>query len=39
MLIENFKKNINYSLKEIQEATVKQLHALKRETQKSLKEL
>ena len=39
MMIEYFKKDINYSLKEIQESTGKQLEALKKETQKSLKEL
>jgi hypothetical protein len=39
MVIEDFKKNINNSLKEIQENTGKQLEALKEETQKSLKEL
>ena len=39
MMIENFKKDINNSLKEIQESTGKQLEALKEETQKSLKEL
>ena len=39
MLIEDFKKDINNSLKEIQENTVKQEEALKEETQKSLKEL
>jgi hypothetical protein len=39
MLIENFKKDINNSLKEIQENTGKELDALKEETQKSLKEL
>jgi hypothetical protein len=39
MLIEDFKKDINYSLKEIRESTGKQLEALKKETQKSLKEL
>jgi hypothetical protein len=33
MMIEDFRKDINYSLKEIQENTVKE------ETQKSLKEL
>jgi DNA anti-recombination protein RmuC len=36
---EDFKENINNSLKEIQENTGKQLEALKEETQKSLKEL
>jgi DNA anti-recombination protein RmuC len=39
MVIEDFKKGINNSLKEIQENTGKQLEALKEETQKSLKEL
>jgi DNA repair exonuclease SbcCD ATPase subunit len=39
MMIEDFKKDINNSLKEIQENTHKQLEALKEETQKSLKEL
>ena len=39
MVIENFKKDINNSLKEIQEITGKQLKALKEETRKSLKEL
>jgi hypothetical protein len=39
MLIDEFKKDINNSLKEIQENTGKQVEALKEETQKSLKEL
>jgi hypothetical protein len=39
MIIEDIKKDINNSLKEIQENTGKQLEALKQETQKSLKEL
>jgi hypothetical protein len=39
MMIEEFKKGINNSLKEIQEDTGKQVEALKEETQKSLKEL
>jgi hypothetical protein len=39
MLIEDFKKDINNSLKEIQENTAKQVELLKEETQKSLKEL
>ena len=39
MLIEDFKKDINSSLKEIQENTGKQVEALKEETHKSLKEL
>jgi hypothetical protein len=34
MLIEDFKKDINNSLKEIQENTGKQVEALKEETQK-----
>jgi predicted phage gp36 major capsid-like protein len=38
-MIEDFKKDINNSLKEIQENTGKQLEALKGETQKSIKEL
>ena len=37
MTIENFKKDINNSLKEIKENTGKQLEALKEETQNSLK--
>jgi hypothetical protein len=37
-MIEDFKKNINNSLKEVQENTGKQPEALKEETQKSLKE-
>jgi DNA anti-recombination protein RmuC len=40
MMIEDFKKDINYSLKEIQENTSKQVEeAFKKETQKFLKEL
>ena len=40
MIIEDFKKDINDSLKEIQENTDKKIEALKEETQKkSLKEL
>jgi hypothetical protein len=39
MMIDDSKKDINDSLKEIQENTGKQLEALKEETQKSLKEL
>ena len=39
MMIEDFKKDINNSLKEIQENTGKQVEALKDETQKPLKEL
>ena len=37
MVIEDFKKDINNSLKEIQENTGKQLEAFKEETQKFLK--
>jgi hypothetical protein len=39
MLVEDFKKGINNSLKEIQENTAKQVEVLKKETQKSLKGL
>jgi thiamine pyrophosphokinase len=39
MLIEDVKKGINNSLKEIQENSAKDVEALKVETQKSLKEL
>jgi chromosome segregation ATPase len=39
MMMEDFKKEINNSLKEIQVNTGKQLEALKEETQKLLKEL
>jgi gas vesicle protein len=39
MLVEDFKKEINKSLKEIQENTAKQVEGLKEEAQKSLKEL
>ena len=39
MMIEVFKKDINYSIKEIEENTVKHLEALKEEMQISLKEL
>jgi hypothetical protein len=39
MMIEDFKKDTNNSLKEIQEYTGKQEEALKEETQKSLEEL
>jgi hypothetical protein len=39
MMIEDFKKEINNSLKEIKENTGKQVEALKVETQKSFKEL
>ena len=38
-MMEDFKKEINNSFKEIQENMGKQLEALKEETQKSLKEL
>ena len=38
MVIEDFKKDINNSLKEIQKNTDKQLEALKEETQKFLKQ-
>jgi hypothetical protein len=38
MMIEDFKKDINNSIKEIEENTGKQVEALKEETQKSLKE-
>ena len=38
-MIEDFKKDINNSLKEIQKSTGKQVEALKEETQKFLKEL
>ena len=38
-LIEGFKRDINNSLKEIQENIGQQVKALKEETQKSLKEL
>ena len=38
MTIEKFKKDINISLKEIQDNTGKQVEDLKEETQKSLKE-
>jgi hypothetical protein len=37
MLIEDFKKEINNSLKEIQENTGKQVEALKEETENPLK--
>jgi FtsZ-binding cell division protein ZapB len=37
MVIEDFKKDINNSLKHIQKNTGKQLETLKEETQKSLK--
>jgi hypothetical protein len=39
MLVEDFKKGINNSLKEIQQNTAKQVEDLKEETQKCLKEL
>ena len=39
MLVEDFKKGINNSLKEIQENTAKQVEDLKEEAQKSLKHL
>jgi chromosome segregation ATPase len=39
MLVEDFKKGINNSLREIQENTAKQVEVLKEETQKSLNEL
>jgi DNA anti-recombination protein RmuC len=39
ILIEEFKKDINNSLKKIQENTAKQVEGLKEEAQKSLKEL
>jgi hypothetical protein len=39
ILVEDFKKGINNSLKEIQENTAKKVEVLKEETQKSLKEL
>jgi hypothetical protein len=39
MMIEDFKKDINSSLKEIHKKTGKQLEAIEEETQKSLKEL
>jgi vacuolar-type H+-ATPase subunit E/Vma4 len=39
MMIDDIRKDINNSLKEIQENTGKQVEALKRETHKSLKEL
>jgi hypothetical protein len=37
VLVEDFKKSINNSLKEIQENTVKQVEILKEETQNPLK--
>jgi hypothetical protein len=39
MLVEDFQKDINNSLKEIQENTGKQVEALIEEAQKSLREL
>ena len=39
MLIEGFKKDLNNSLKEIQENIGQQVIVLKEETQKSLKEI
>ena len=39
MLIEDFKKDINNSLKETQENMNNQVEALKKETQRSLKEI
>ena len=39
IVVEDFKKDLNNFLKDIQENTGKQLEALKVETQKSLKEL
>jgi hypothetical protein len=39
MMVEDFKKGINNSLKEIKENTAKQVAVLKEETQISLKEL
>jgi gas vesicle protein len=39
MIVEDIKKDINNSLKEIQENTAKQVEDIKEEAQKSLKEL
>ena len=39
MLVEDFKKGINNSLKEVQENTAKQVQVLEEEAQNSLKEL
>jgi hypothetical protein len=39
MLVEDVKKDIDNSLKEIQENTAEQVEVLKEQTQKSLKEL
>jgi hypothetical protein len=38
LLVEDFEKNINNSLKDIQENTAKQVDVLKEEIQKSLNE-
>ena len=39
MMVEDIKKDLNNSLKEIQENSAKDVEALKEETQKSLKEI
>ena len=39
MMVEDFKKDIDNSLKEIQENTARKVEVLKEEAQKSLKEL
>jgi len=39
IMMEDFKKDIKNSLREMQECTSKQVEALREETQKSLKEL
>jgi hypothetical protein len=39
MLVEDFKKDINNSLKEIQENTAEKVQVLKEEAQRPLKEL
>jgi hypothetical protein len=39
MLVEDIKKGINNSLKEIQENSAKEVEVLREETQKSFKEL
>jgi vacuolar-type H+-ATPase subunit E/Vma4 len=39
MMVEDNKKDLNNSIKEIQENTAKQVEDIKEETQKSLKEL
>jgi vacuolar-type H+-ATPase subunit E/Vma4 len=39
MVVEDLKKDINSSLKEIQENSAKEVEVLKEEAQKSLKEL